>query len=366
MINTNKNLEVLKNEIFNPTEAFSQKYSVCEAFCAANFNVFLPDLDYKEHKEKFKEVFYKQYLALHERIDVNLMDKLDLSAFKLIENRGFILCSFHYGAYKLLSCALVQSNRKFFIVTNNSVSEENKKEDCQYFDIAKERYGNTIQDALIHVSVQSKNFIYETKRLINDGYIMLIYLDGNSGLDGIMKKNGKNMAKITFLNQNIFVKQGLPVLSYVFNTPILPVFSFRQENTNSIKIESSHPIYPDLSMSRNMFGYEITQKLYSILETKVNKNPFEWEGWLYIHKWLDTESLNNDSPEHNPDKKKEELKFNQKKYIPFIVSNKFFLLEKDTHLAYEMDAETKQIIDGNLSSLNKKQLNYYINKQILV
>lgn len=364
--NPNIVLEKLKNEIFNPTREFSEKYSASEAFCAANFNIFLPNLDYQEHKQKFKEVFYNQYLSLHERIDLDLMDNLDLSNLNLIKDNGFILCSFHYGAYKLLSCALVKSNRKFFIVTNNSVTKENRDEDCQYFNIAKKRYGNTVQDELIHVSVQNKNFIYQSKQLISEGYIMLIYIDGNSGLDGVMKKSGKNMAKVTFLNQNIFVKQGLPVLSYVFNTPILPVFSLRQKETNVVLIESCSPIHPDLSISRINFGFKITQELYSILEQKVIENPFEWEGWLYVHKWLDTESLNPDLFIQETNKKKEQLSFNQKKYVPFILSNKIFLLSKDTHLAYEADSDTKKIIAGDLNSFNQNQLDFYINKQILI
>lgn len=361
-----KKTKQLRDRVFNPSQEDIMNYSGSEAFCSASFTVFLPDLPHTKHQQHFREVLFNQYYAFIERGDLDLVDNLDLSSLKLLKDTGFILCSFHYGAYKLLSASLIKSNRKFFVVINNSVSQEIKKANHEFFKIGKKRYKNTVQQELIHLEAENVNFIFQAKELIDQGFIMLIFLDGNSGLDGIMNTQGKNMYGITFLNQEIFVKKGLTALSYAYKVPILPVFSLRNPNSPIIKIQSFEPLYPDFSMSRDEYSKVITQKLYSILEAKVIEKPFEWEGWLYVHKWLNIKNLK--ASEELPQRKKEmdKLKFNDKKYTTFMASGKDFVLDKQTHLSYEISKETKKVIDGDRSLINTNNLDFFIVNKILV
>lgn len=361
-----KKTKQLRERVFNPNQEDIRNYSGTEAFCSASFTVFLPHLPHSEHRQRFREVLFNQYYAFIERGDLNLADNLDLSGLKLIEDTGFILCSFHYGAYKLLSASLIKSNRKFFVVINNSVSQEIKDANHDFFRIGKKRYKNTVQEKLIHLEAENVNFIFHAKELIEQGYIMLIFLDGNSGLDGIMNTTGKNMYGITFLDNEIYVKKGLTALSYAYNVPILPVFSLRNQDSPIIKIESLEPLYPDFSMTRNDYSKVVTQKLYSLLEDKVIENPFEWEGWIYVHKWLNIKNLTTEEEMVPTHKKIEELKFNDKKYVTFMTSDKEFLLEKRTHLAYQISPKAKQIIDGNRSLLKEDELDFYLVNNILV
>ncbi len=362
-----KEIEKLKERTFNPSEEIIEKYSASEAFCSANFNVLLPNLDHKEHRQRFREVLFNQSMAFFERIDYDLIDNLDLSDFHLPEynGKGFLLCSYHYGAYKLISSALIKSNRKFFLVINDSVTQDVRNENFENFQLAKKRYNNTAQEKFVHVSAQSKNFIFDTKELIEQGYIMLMFLDGNSGMDGIMKHNSKNMVEISFLNKSIFVKQGLSSLSHAYNVPILPVFSNRKKGSNIVKIESFDLIHPDLTIPRKEYSQEITQQLYRVLEHKVAQEPFEWEGWLYVHKWLNIEKLTPNKTNPSSTKKTEELSFNAKKYAPFVIVKDYFLLDKDTHLTYKINEKYKKVIDGK-SKATEEDREYLMVNEILV
>lgn len=363
-----KEYEKIKSAIFNPSAEIAELHSKYEAFCSASFNVFLPNMDYKEHNQGFKEVLFNPTKAKFERINMNLIDKLDLSEFNLIEDSGSIISAFHYGSYQMISSALIKMNKKFFIAINVTleVRTEVINESEKYFKLCKKRYNNTVQDNIIHLCVQNESFVIDAKNYIEQGYIMVMFIDGNSGSDGVMKFKSKNVTRIKFLNQYVSVKQGLPAMAYICNVPICPVFAERTNDPSVIKIKSYPPIIPNLEIPRNIFSTQATQQIYSILDQKLLKQPFEWDGWLYVHRWLERENLDPKIKMNINDVKKEDLKFNKKKFFLFKERGLYFLLNKDTHLSYELSEETKKMITGTINALNEDELNYLKSKEIFI
>jgi KDO2-lipid IV(A) lauroyltransferase len=358
-----KELLKIKNRIYNPNKMDTELYSASHAFCCANFQTFLPELKNTDHTSKFRDVVYSQAKAKYERIDAKLIDNVDLSELNLLKERAYIFCSFHYGSYKIIASSLLKLNVPFFVAINDSMSKKDIKDDDKYFSATKKRYANTKQDKMISLSVNDTRFALKSAKLIKEGYSMLIFIDGNSGSDGIMEYRGKNTSKISFFNEKIYVKDGLPALAYLYNVPILPVIAFRKDES-IIKVKSFTPFYPNLTVSRKEFAFKTTTLLYKLLESLIIKNPFEWEGWLYIHKWIDFEILS--EKEEAKSNNSETPIFNSRKYIPFIIKDKKFLLDKDTHLAYEIDDIVQRAIDGKINNLNKEELTILTNKKILI
>ena len=122
-------------------------------------------------------------------------------------------------------------------------------------------------------------------------------------------------------------------------------------------------ILPGRSISRKQFALETIQKLYDLLQQVISKNPYDWEGWLYVHKWIDFEKLIGRKVEK---RKSGTLTFNLSKYVPFIIEGKNFLLDKDTHLSYEIDDKILQAIEGKIEHLNKEELSLLTDKNILI
>ena len=356
----NKELLKIKKRIYNPNQKDIETYSASHAFSCANFQTFLPELKNTDHTTKFRDVVYSQAKAKYERININLIDNLDFSDLSLLEEKSYIMCSFHYGSYKMLASSLIKLNKKFFVVVNNSISKKHREDSHKYFLKCKNRYNNTVLNNIPTLSVQDNGFIFQVEKLLKEGSIMLIFIDGNSGTDGIMEYKGKNMSKISFFNNDIYVKSGLPAIAYIFKVPILPVIAYRE---NGIKIKSFDPIYPDLSISRKEFTSKTIQHLYDLLQKVIVKNPFEWEGWLYIHKWLDFEKLSNKEAHKN---QASTLIFNSRKYVSFIIKEKNFILDKDTHLSYEIGTNVQYAIDGEIDNLTKEELKMLIDKNILI
>lgn len=349
-----ENMTVYKKaqrKIFNPTEAEIKEYSSTYAYCCASFHVLLENLENKDYFKSFQKVLLNQATAKYERTNLEVVDKIDTSFMNKLPDEGFILCSFHFSAYQIISPLLIKKNRKYFIVVNNSDSnnQDTIEKNIKGFKSAKKRYKNTVQENIIHLYTNEKDFVFRARDLLNDGYVMLVFIDGNSGLDGIMKSSNKNLEKISFLQREIFVRKGIPILSYSFKVPIIPIFSIRDQDNQSANIFISDPIIPDLSLSRDQYCNRTIKYLYNLLEQYVKSNPFDWEGWLYIYKWLDIKSL---QVKNSFSVKKifNSLEFNTSKYIKFQINENYFLLDKDTHLSYEIDIITYNKLEGILDT----------------
>lgn len=338
-------------KIFNPTEVEIKEYSATYAYCCASFHVLLENLETHDYFKCFQKVLLNQATAKYERTNLDVVDRIDTSSISKLPEGGFILCSFHYSAYQIISPLLIKKNRKYFIVVNNSDSnnQDTIEKNIAGFKSAKKRYNNTVQENIIHLYTNEKDFVFRAKDLLSEGYIMLVFIDGNSGLDGIMKSSSKNLEKISFLQREMFVRKGIPSLSYSFKVPIIPMFSIRDKENQSVNIFISESIFPDLSISREQYSNKTIKKLYSLLEQYVQKRPFDWEGWLYIYKWLDIKSL---EAKNSVSIKKifDNLEFNTAKYIKFQINENYFLLDKDTHLSYEIDYITYNKLESILDT----------------
>lgn len=346
-----------------------RKLSASEAFCSASFQVFLPNMNYKDHHKNFMKVFFNSSLAKYERLNFKLIDTINDEDFVFPNtDKGFIIAGFHYGSYHLISSYLIKNNKKFIVAVNETVAvkkniiDESNKGLQEY----KKAHPSIDIEEIQYLSVQDELFVFKAKELLNEGFILLMFVDGNSGLDGIMKFESKNRVELSFMGQVVKVKYGLPSLSYAFNVPILPVISTRIRK-NKMKITSFDLIYPDRSMSREDFSKSSIINIYKILEKVVKANPLEWDGWLYIHRWLDITNLKATENQSNTNKKLKKLKFNSKKYAFFSLGENNFLLDKNTHLSYEIDADiTDVIFSKNVTKCNRTIIQNCIEKNILI
>jgi lauroyl/myristoyl acyltransferase len=368
IVDVDKKLKLIKDRIFEPSIEDELNFSALHAYCSASFQTFLSKINIVEHTNGFRKVLFNQAQAKYERLDIEIIDNLDVEEL-ILPDKGLILCAFHYGAYQLITPALIKKNRKFFVVINNSDANNSNvlKESSDYFKFGKKRYKNTVQDTIIHLSIHNENFVFQAKELLENGYIMLVFIDGNSGIDGIMNTMGKNMLEIDFFDKKIFVKKGIASLSYSFKVPIFPIFFNRKDNGKSINICCYEPIFPNSNKTKSEYEEEAIPRLYELLSNHLKQRPYQWDGWLYVHKWLNLESLkDNKSTKYLRYSENENLIFNKNKYIKFNLKNKIFLLDKDTHLAYEINESFLKIINNEFKNLNSTDKKYYIKKGILI
>jgi len=110
---------------------------------------------------------------------------------------------------------------------------------------------------------------------------MTVYLDGNTGVNMKSQNFSKGFIPINFLNQEIFVKNGISKLSVLLNAKIIPVISYRNKEENSI-IEFCKEISIDSYSNKNDFIFKAIQDSYKILETKIHEFPTQWTSWITL------------------------------------------------------------------------------------
>lgn len=367
-INNLEAFQKAERKILKPTDSEIRDYSATYAYCCASFHQLRRSLKIEDYYATFQSILLNQATAKYERTNIELIDNIDSSSISTIPYESFILCAFHYSAYQVLSSLLIKENRKYFIVINNSDANcpLTIKENRRAFQEIKKKYGNSVQNDIIHLYTNEREFIFEAKELLESGYIMLVFVDGNSGLDGIMRNDNRNLEKIDFLKKKIYVRKGIPSLSYAFKVPIIPIFSLRNKARNSCDIYIHDPIIPNFTASKQTYISEAICKLYGILEMYVKKALDEWEGWLYIYKWLDINSFHNEKTLSL--KSSQHLEYNKHRYMKFQINENYFVLDKDSHLSYEITYNIYKSLDNisTISTLSKKDLEELINMKIII
>ena len=110
---------------------------------------------------------------------------------------------------------------------------------------------------------------------------MTVYLDGNMGVDIKKQDFSKSFIPINFLNQEIYVKNGISKLSVLLNAKIVPVISYRDNDESSV-IEFHKEIGIEQYESKQEFITKSIQVSYKILEDKTNKYPSQFTSWLTL------------------------------------------------------------------------------------
>ena len=217
---------------------------------------------------------------------INLPDFIQVKGdFESIKrnNKSVIFCGFHLGSYRSLFPFLVKNG----INLNLLIGEDVFRHDACIF---KERFLEgkdfyNVNSTFDVINGENKVAVIKGLRGLKEGKSMVTYLDGNTGIGGNHRQDDK-MTKINFLNQDIFVRKGIAYLSYVSQSPIIPVMMYRDKDFNNV-IEFLESIVPDTSLSRDEFIYHFNQSAYDIFSKYLLKYPEQWEAWSYVHKFLD-------------------------------------------------------------------------------
>ncbi len=167
----------------------------------------------------------------------------------------------------------------------------------------------------------------------------MFYIDGNTGVGGISDDKQK-LVKIKFLNYEIYARKGVAFISHFTQTPIIPIISIRT-GWLSREIHVHKPIFPDKNKERELYSKQTTQKLYRIFEKYLKLYPEQWEGWFYLHKFLDIKELKKIKVKDNQCLKtaenifdiNKEYKLNNDKYSIMTYKIADFLLSKETYVS---------------------------------
>lgn len=273
----------------DPSTGFSP---YLKARISSNLFHLLPHIDVAKHSSLTKDIYYNQQLA---SLDLSFWrDLLPLlvagdNSMERIRNTQGVICSYHYGSYRLLAPYLIQQGIKISILIDYRV------------DSAQGDLFRTVLDDCCELSGRSAGFyrmrntsdpnlLRTLLRDVKDGYSVLVYVDGNIGTAGKAKKTSKNqhLVDVSFLGAKLFSRTGFATIAYLSGHPILPVALSREGEKNSF--HGYAPIHAD-GDSRDTFCQRACANIWGILADRLMTEPEQWESWRYVDLSLDLRDL---------------------------------------------------------------------------
>lgn len=319
----NKGLGMLPNPLINWEDP---KQLNAFAMLSANLLNFLPNLPIGDHQIFYNSILEQQVLNGN---DIVLFEDdypfpiygWDNLLLKLKAQNG-IIATYHFGPFQLINYLLIKSEVSYaLLVGPETIEAWNKRYPrlIQEMKLAEEKGRFQLLDAA------DKASLIKMYRLMNEGFNLLIYVDG---LEGLSKNANEELHKVNFLGQEIAVPKGAAVLSNFTKLPIYPVL-FRR-SVSKINIELDKTIFPTYTTDRNSYIQSTSDRLYAFLSRFVMHWPEQWMNWTMLHRFLAIEK-----PMVNDDLI---LSFETKeRYGLLMLDKEGFLLEKHSYTLYSMD-----------------------------
>ena len=216
--------------------------------------------------------------------------RLDESQIETIESllglgKGLILSSFRIGLYSFVPTDLALSGYKVWTPLQEgkyrAMQTDLKRLRALTWPAGTEKAQNI---KLLNVlNAEDSGAVFRLARALKRGEIVLMYPDGNSGLDGPW--GDKSRTEVDFLGFRLSVKDGAARLAGFGGTPILPLIAVT--DSGRAKVVLGPPLVPVVkgTQSSDDYATRTMQELYSFLESFALEFPEQWEACASLHRW---------------------------------------------------------------------------------
>ncbi len=322
-------------------------------FTIANIKTFYPEiLKKKSAKELFTELLYTRELTpLDANKYTNCVEDIQLKGeyreILYIKKSPLIFCTYHLGSYRAIIGLLSRLGYDFSLVIDQQVYDQQGDNIREIVKSVNEHF-NTESDFDL-INAEAFDSAMKMVKQLKQGKALVLYVDGNTGTGGVFRHDEK-LEVVQFFNQQIFARQGIAYISFLTNVPIVPVISYREDIENkdnislkNVVLEFFDEINPATTKSKKIYCADTTQRLYKHLEEKLKTYPLQWEGWLYVHKYLDEKSVTipkEERPIHYQKYKDlNQLAFNEDRYGIFTFGSQYFLFDNQSYTTFIINEE---------------------------
>ncbi len=169
---------------------------------------------------------------------------------------------------------------------------------------------------------KSQQILIDMFLLLREKKSMLFYLDANVGLNELSDRK----APLQFMGQQYLSQKGVSALSYLSQTPIIPVVCYRT-GPHHLKVKFGEALRPQASANREVFIQESLQRCYAFLEAHIRERPAQWKSWYLVHKYMNFSAAPSDLSAGISDA----YRFNQERYVVCQTSTKNVIMDRQQY-----------------------------------
>ncbi|KFF06346.1 lysophospholipid acyltransferase family protein [Flavobacterium reichenbachii] len=229
-------------------------------------------------KDIEEDLFFKNY-SIQKRLTIN-----EINNFSTLYNDGKIKIygeenlifngpafygSFHIGPYMTIPILLALKKITFSVVMDDYSFKRKVRYENPDINPKTSGIDLNLKTNPDFLNAEDTRSIFKMIKNIKENKSLFSYLDGNT----TTINNQKHSLNVKCMNEEISAQKGIPYLCHLLKIPLIPIFSYREDNL--IKVVIKKPIYP--LEDRNAFCEESLTKCWSMFENVLKEFTEQYE-----------------------------------------------------------------------------------------
>ncbi|MFD1144956.1 hypothetical protein ACFQ4C_27755 [Larkinella insperata] len=312
---------------------------------SASVQNILPEIPIEKHEELFQKLLLQQVYTT--------FDQQFLTANDLIQTKGpvqelitsprpNIYCTFHLGSYRLMATYLYRNGLDVTLMVSSGTYQQQGKDIWTTIKGLQKKHKLTNSFQMLDAEQPSSTL--QVIRALQAGTSLVIFIDGVTSTTGVNRQEDKEV-QVRFGAQNVWARKGVGFLSHLTQTPIIPVIGYREKNMNNV-LSFLDPIIPEAGCDRESYCRRSLQQIYDLFWHYLTKYPEQWEGWNYIHKFLDQHELEQHADSHKLQRHRltKRVAFNHERYSICDLEEAPILFDRRLYLTYEISSDLRDFL----------------------
>ncbi|GAB2604839.1 hypothetical protein GCM10027190_60420 [Spirosoma areae] len=312
---------------------------------SANVENVLPTIPRQNHETLFRELLLQQMLTSFDQQCLTAGDLVKLHGDHHVVNKTDgpkIYCTYHLGSYRLLTSILFRRGIDCVLLVGSNMNRSQGNDMVEHIDALRQKHGLTNVFRIVETGSSSAGLT--VLRELKAGRSLIVYVDGSPETAPVHGEEGQFLS-VRFGQRRVLTRKGVGYLSHAAGVPIIPVVSYRQPDMASV-LHFLKPIRPIVRSDREMYCQEAMQQLYDGFWPFLKKYPAQWEGWNFIHSFLEPETTG----EKHHGRHLKRLAFNEKRYSLCDLEQAPILFDRRLYQTYEITEDLRDLL-LNLNSV---------------
>lgn len=255
-----------------------------------NLKTLLPQVPEDQQERFAKMVKFNQMWAAKDQGELDLIQSSIITDPNRVldrarQGKSFIFCTFHLASYRLINTILGREKVPFALLTDQEFIETQGQKAIDTFRRAYEQHHGALKEDLEILNAENDKVGLQLIRRVKAGKSIVVYLDGNTGVGGFYRDPGA-LIKVPFFDQMLYARKGASFVSHVTDAPLVPVLGYRRDWLTREFVFLDQLQKEDCE-DRESYCERTVRHLFSLLEQYLLKHPSQWEGWFYVHKFLE-------------------------------------------------------------------------------
>ncbi|MFD2936037.1 lysophospholipid acyltransferase family protein [Spirosoma flavum] len=306
---------------------------------SATVENFLPTISRQKHATMFRELLLQQIFTSFDQKCLTAGDLVKLrGASQLLKKSDTpkIYCTYHLGSYRLLTSVLFRQGIDCVLLVGSNMNRTQGDGMAEHIEGLRKKHGLTNVFRVVEAGSPSAGLT--VLRELKAGRSLIVFVDGSAETAPEAGEETQFLS-VRLGNRRVLTRKGVGYLSHATGIPIVPVVSYREPDMTNI-LHCLKPIRPIVRSDREIYCQEAMQQLYDEFWPFLIRYPEQWEGWNYIHSFLEPQTHTDSSA------RKDVLRpaFNEARYSLCDLQQAPILFDRQLYQTYEITEDLRDLL----------------------